>query len=189
MRDNNLRRALAGLVRGKTVLELGCGEGHLTETILRDAKSVTAVDISQIAIERAVARKIKNACFVQSDFLEQSFTDHDVIAALECICYLSRDELNRFLQKVTTEHKGRTLAVSIPIIGSNEHRIYFTHAEMMALLSHHDFSNITSFNLTVYWRPALARVIANLCKLPLGHLAVDFLPDRFIYQRLYVATA
>ena len=33
-RDNILRTRLADLVRGRSVLELGCGEGHLTEAIL-----------------------------------------------------------------------------------------------------------------------------------------------------------
>jgi ubiquinone/menaquinone biosynthesis C-methylase UbiE len=38
-RDRALSRIIGPYVAGKTVLELGCGEGHLTASIFRDAKS------------------------------------------------------------------------------------------------------------------------------------------------------
>lgn len=171
------------------MLELGCGEGHLTEAVLREAKRVTGIDISGIAVNRALMRNLTNAEFLRCDFLEYPFSGYDIITALECICYLSSDELERFFHKVKTEHRGKILAISIPIIGSNEHRTYFTHAQVMNALKHHSFSEINNFNLTVYWRPLAARIAANLCKLPFGHHAVDILPERFIYQRLYLAIA
>jgi len=37
LRDKVLRRAVAKFVPGKSVLELGCGEGHLTQAILNSA--------------------------------------------------------------------------------------------------------------------------------------------------------
>jgi cyclopropane fatty-acyl-phospholipid synthase-like methyltransferase len=37
LRDKVLRRSVARFVTGKKVLELGCGEGHLTQTIFWDA--------------------------------------------------------------------------------------------------------------------------------------------------------
>src|SRR6266481_2608373 len=72
-RDKGLRRSISKFVVGKSVLELGCGEGHLTQSILSQAQTVTGVDISDVAIERAKARNIKNARFKTSDFLGVSF--------------------------------------------------------------------------------------------------------------------
>jgi len=57
-RDKVLRHWLSELVRGQTVLELGCGEGHLTQAVFGEAKSVTGIDISDVAIDRARSRKI-----------------------------------------------------------------------------------------------------------------------------------
>src|SRR5712671_6727429 len=45
-RDNVLRRCLKPFIRDKSVLELGCGEGHLTHTIFSKARSVVGIDIS-----------------------------------------------------------------------------------------------------------------------------------------------
>lgn len=49
-RDRALGRCIGPFVAGKTVLELGCGEGHLTKTIFAGARSVTGIDISDIAM-------------------------------------------------------------------------------------------------------------------------------------------
>lgn len=52
-RDEVLRRSVARFVTGKKVLELGCGEGHLTQALFWDAASVKGVDISRL---RSVGR-------------------------------------------------------------------------------------------------------------------------------------
>jgi SAM-dependent methyltransferase len=51
-RSRAYERCLAPYIDGRSVLELGCGEGHLTRTVLARAESVLAVDISEIALER-----------------------------------------------------------------------------------------------------------------------------------------
>jgi cyclopropane fatty-acyl-phospholipid synthase-like methyltransferase len=83
-------------VTNKAVLELGCGEGHLTASIFRKAARVCGVDISAIAISRATALSLPNASFQASDFLNVSFAGHDVIAAIECIYYLAPEEQEAF---------------------------------------------------------------------------------------------
>src|SRR5450432_429386 len=84
-RDKGLRRSISKFVIGKSVLELGCGEGHLTQSIFSETRMVTGVDIREIAIERAKARNIQNARFENSDFLKISFDGYDVITAIECL--------------------------------------------------------------------------------------------------------
>ena len=68
-RDNALRRSVARFVTGKRVLELGCGEGHLTQALFFDAASVKGIDISGVAIGRATAKRLPNATFENLDFL------------------------------------------------------------------------------------------------------------------------
>jgi 2-polyprenyl-3-methyl-5-hydroxy-6-metoxy-1,4-benzoquinol methylase len=52
-RDKVLRHRLRKYIHGKSVLELGCGEVHLTQTVFDEARAVTGIDISDVAIERA----------------------------------------------------------------------------------------------------------------------------------------
>ena len=88
----NLRRHLSPIVSGQSVLDVGCGEGFLTEAILGSAKSIKGIDISRVAIDRAEARSLSNAHFEQSDFLDCSFSGYDLISALECLYYLRPED-------------------------------------------------------------------------------------------------
>src|SRR3979409_653903 len=62
-RDKVLRRCLKPFIRDKSVLELGCGEGHLTQAIFSKARSVVSIDISDVAIARAKSLNLPNARF------------------------------------------------------------------------------------------------------------------------------
>ncbi len=127
-RDRVLRRRLTRSIRNKSVLELGCGEGHLTQTIFHKARSVIAVDISDVAIARAKSLNLRNARFETADLLETSLAGYDVIAAIECIYYLSRQEQEAFLEKVAREHSGKMLLLSGPIV---DYPRYFSHRRLM----------------------------------------------------------
>ena len=105
-RDKALGRCVGPFVAGERVLELGCGEGHLTAAIFGAAGWVTGVDISDVAITRARALDLANARFNCRDFMDVSFRGYDVIAAIESLHYLSREEQRAFLDKVKREHRG-----------------------------------------------------------------------------------
>jgi predicted TPR repeat methyltransferase len=75
VRDIVLRDRLAKYIRGKSVLELGCGEGHLTQVVFDKARSVNGVDISDVAIARARSLNLPNATFESGDFLGTPFRD------------------------------------------------------------------------------------------------------------------
>jgi predicted TPR repeat methyltransferase len=191
-RDNALRRSVARFVTGKRVLELGCGEGHLTQALFFDAASVKGIDISGVAIERAIGKRLPNATFENLDFLDISYEGYGVIAAIECLYYLSASEQEAFFAKVAREHSGKTLIISCPIIGQNEHRKYFTHKEVLDTLARHGISVIEFHNLNVHRKTprvnrAVANVAAALVRAPFGRLWLNALPDRLIYQRCYVA--
>src|SRR5437879_13369395 len=91
-RDKVLRRCLKPFIRDKSVLELGCGEGHLTHAIFSKARPVVGIDISDVAIARAKSLNLPTARFERADFLQASFEGYDVIAAVECLYCLSRQE-------------------------------------------------------------------------------------------------
>jgi cyclopropane fatty-acyl-phospholipid synthase-like methyltransferase len=113
-RDKVLRRHLTRSIRHKSVLELGCGEGHVTQAVFHRARSVIAVDISDVATARAKLLHLRNARFDTADFLDISFEGYDVIAAIECIYYLSHQEQGAFLRRLAREHSGKLLLLRVP---------------------------------------------------------------------------
>jgi len=185
-RDKVLRRCLTPFIRKKSVLELGCGEGHLTEVVFNKARSVVGVDISDVAIARAKSLNLRNARFESDDLLRTSFEGYDIIAAIECIYYLSLQERGVFLEKIVQEHSGKLLLLSGPIV---DYRRYFSHKRLMYEVTTLGFTLVKSYNLSVYWHPFSSRVIGNLLKLPLGHTLLGWLPEPMIYQRLYAIRA
>lgn len=83
--------AALGAGRLGRILELACAEGHLTERLARRAASVTALDISAVAIDRA-RRRAPAASFVEADLLvwEPEEAAFDAIVAAEVLYYLDR---------------------------------------------------------------------------------------------------
>jgi predicted TPR repeat methyltransferase len=176
-RDKILRRCGPRFVTSKSVLELGCGEGHLTQAILSSARSITGVDISDVVIARALAR------FETSDFLSVSFKGYDIIAAIECLHYLTPKDQEAFFEKIVREHRG-ILILSGPIIGENEHRKYFTHDALLETFGRHGLSMIECHNLNVYRKRS--NLAAVLVRLPFGSWLLHYLPSNLIYQRCYI---
>jgi predicted TPR repeat methyltransferase len=187
-RDRVLSAATGRYVSGKSVLELGCGEGHLTASIFRSARSIKGVDISSVAISRAAALSLPNASFEISDFLNVSFAGYEVIAAIECLYYLSANEQEAFFRKLATEHAGKVFILSGPIIGSNEHRTYFTHDGIAATFARHGLSVVEWHNINAHRKAGIAATIAAAAsRLPFGSHVLTALPERLVYQRCYIA--
>lgn len=167
------------------MLELGCGEGHLAQTVFCDACAVMGIDISNVAISRAAARDLPNARFQVADLLDIPFADHDVIAAIECLYYLSPAEQDILFDKVATEHRGKPFVLSVPIIGGK----YPTHPGVMRSFARHGMALVKSHNLTIRNDTMRSRALAIALKLaPLGHILLDRVPAEFIYQRCCVAS-
>jgi SAM-dependent methyltransferase len=188
-RDKVLRHRLATFIRQKSVLELGCGEGHLTQVVFDQARSITGVDISNIAIERAKARNLPNANFESQDFLSTSFVGYDVIAALECVYYLSATEQDQLFAKIAREHPKKLFILSGPIIGENQHRKYFTHCGLLDMFRRHRFSVEEWRNISIQPIDALRAIATVLVRLPMGLWLMDWLPEALVYQRIYVIKA
>ena len=187
-RDKALRRCIARFTDGKSVLELGCGEGHLTGTVFAGAKRVHGVDISEVAIERARAIGLPNATFETADFLGASVRGYDVVTAIECLYYLAPADQDLFLAKVAAQHRGKLLIVSGPIIGKTERFNYFTHDALLCSFTEHGISVLQFHNLNLR-RRGFASTIADKvgARLPLSGALLDRLPERWINQRCYAA--
>jgi cyclopropane fatty-acyl-phospholipid synthase-like methyltransferase len=183
-RDRTFRRFLPDLIRGRTVLELGCGEGHLTEALFSEARAITAIDISRVAIERAKARNLTNARFEIADFLAAPFSGYDIITAIECVYYLAPDEQDAFFAKVAREHAGKTLILSGPIIGDGQHRRYFTHAQLVETFARYRMMVVSYHNLRVHRSGTLTMLTDWLARAIPQFL--DWLPSTLIFQRCYI---
>jgi 2-polyprenyl-3-methyl-5-hydroxy-6-metoxy-1,4-benzoquinol methylase len=90
----NLMQMIAA-AGGRTVHEVGCGEGHVTRELSDRFESVIASDISQLCIQEA--RKSvpgKNVQFIQSDLLTLDRSDHqaDLIMCCEVLEHLPEPE-------------------------------------------------------------------------------------------------
>ena len=68
---------------------------------------MVGIDISDVAIARAKSLNLPNARFESADFLQASFENYDVIAAIECVNYLSLPERGAFLEKVARNTRAR----------------------------------------------------------------------------------
>jgi SAM-dependent methyltransferase len=187
-RDKALSRVIGPYVVGKDVLELGCGEGHLTSSIFRAARAIRGVDISSVAVKRATALALSNATFEASNFLNVSFADCDVIAAVECLYYLSPDEQEMFYRKLVREHAGKIFILTGPIIGANEFRTYFTHVGIQKTFARYGLTFVEWRNLNAYRKAGLGGTIAAVAsRLPMSSALLALCPERFVYQRCYVA--
>jgi 2-polyprenyl-3-methyl-5-hydroxy-6-metoxy-1,4-benzoquinol methylase len=177
-RDRMLRRCMSPFIAGKSVLELGCGEGHLTQAVFNTAKNITGIDLSQVAIQRAKTLDLPNASFASADFLNVSFAGYDTIAAIECLYYLTPEDQETFFAKIAREHHG-ILIVSGPVIRGK----YFRHVALMDRLER--LGEVEWHNLNVYRRNIVATLAAIVVRLPFGDRLLDILPEKLIYQRCY----
>ncbi len=88
--------ALLGDVRGRQVLEVGCGAGPLTELLIDAGANVTAVDVSSGMIELARARLNGRASLLVADISEPlAFADDasfDIVVGSLVLHYIERWE-------------------------------------------------------------------------------------------------
>jgi SAM-dependent methyltransferase len=114
MYEGQLKTIKSLVNTGQDILDVGAGDGLLAETLLKDAKTLTALDISLKRIKRC-AERCKNDYFIVADaevlpFKQESF---DCIVASELIEHLIYPE--KFLRSAYNAlKKGGTLIISTP---------------------------------------------------------------------------
>jgi 2-polyprenyl-3-methyl-5-hydroxy-6-metoxy-1,4-benzoquinol methylase len=192
-RRENVIQSLSNLLQDKNVIELGCGEGHLSQMLARSCKRLLGLDISQTAINRAQERHIANASFIAGSMTDMAFYgSFDVAVVIEALYYLSAADQSTVLSAI--KKMRATLIISAPIIGSNEHRIYYTKTELISLLTSHGFKVEQQRVLSLYWEvKAIDRIAIQSFKLlylvlpaALMDPIYERLPERWAYQMLFV---
>ena len=102
----NLTRAITSgndpNLRQRRVLELGCGGGQpVTQKLVNNGASVTAVDLSAEQIKLAVKNVPKGAQFVNASMTKLSFpeTTFEAVVAMYCIFHLTLDDQKSMMDK------------------------------------------------------------------------------------------
>ncbi len=89
--------------RAREALELGCGEGRWSKHCAALADHVTAIDISDLAIRRALkANQLPNVTFRQGDVvsIDQPPESLDFVFCSEVLYYLTLEQLDRTVERV-----------------------------------------------------------------------------------------
>lgn len=100
------RALLKNVVKGRTIVELGCGSALLMEDILSfGAAKYTGIDISSVAIEAAKKRISKSKNFSKAELLVKNIKDiehieADIVFSLGLFDWFDLDEISFFLKKL-----------------------------------------------------------------------------------------
>jgi 2-polyprenyl-3-methyl-5-hydroxy-6-metoxy-1,4-benzoquinol methylase len=167
---------VARFLQGRTVLEMGCGDGFVTDLLARHAQRVHAFDINPRAI--AFARMIVEDPHVTFEVAsagqlasaaERVGATVEVVASFEVIEHLDAGELDAFLsqaRQVLTPSNGR-LILTTPNgarrgSGRNPHHAHeFASAELSGALASAGFHDVRVSGL--YLQPPWVRLehVAN----------------------------
>ncbi len=117
------------------VLDVPCGDGRLTELLVKKGCDVVAADISKEQIRRARNRRMTNVEFIVCDAekLPRRYSVFDLIVVWDALHYLTRPEsFLKELSRISISNSGRILMnVSIQqskmeqVLGKILRRIYY----------------------------------------------------------------
>ena len=106
------------------VLDIGCGEGYLSERLCPISGEILAIDISKMAIERARRRaKHKNINFSAADILALELRQRfNLIVCSEVLVYLNPRQIQEVAVRLVNwlEPEGRLLLVNVFAKGEAE---------------------------------------------------------------------
>ena len=109
-RMDNALTILSPLVRGRTILDLGCGSGIFDRFLIHaGAVDVWGIDFSNSAIERAKERaaelKINDKCHYEcAAITEANFPRTDITVALGLLDYLAPNEVIAVFRKTESQY-------------------------------------------------------------------------------------
>ncbi|MCL4400839.1 MAG: class I SAM-dependent methyltransferase [Candidatus Parvarchaeota archaeon] len=102
---------LLGAVKGKKVLELGCGGGQCSVTLAKKGAICTGIDISEKQLEHAVKLAEKNS--VRINFIKKSFSEldafpknsYDIVISVFALQYAERlDRIFRSIKRILKQN-------------------------------------------------------------------------------------
>jgi 2-polyprenyl-3-methyl-5-hydroxy-6-metoxy-1,4-benzoquinol methylase len=102
----------------RSILEVGCGEGHQSEYLQKVCPEVYGVDVSETAIERAKQR-VPGAQFAAADIFSQPWGNEpgrfDLVVACEVLYYVA--DMQRTIDEMNKLGKSCLVTIFAPAIG------------------------------------------------------------------------
>ena len=112
-----------GDVRGKRILDAGCGAGQMTHELALRGAEVVAVDISpslvEIARKRLPSALSHQVTFHAGDMLDPALGDFDHVVAMDSLIYYDAADINRSLSTLFQRTSGKivfTVAPRTPLL-------------------------------------------------------------------------
>jgi len=87
-----------------SILDLGCGKGAFSKRMVRLGRTITSIDISEIAINHA--KKIKGINAICGDVRYHEFPDVDLTVVSQVLCYFNDYEVRRCLYHIWEHTKN-----------------------------------------------------------------------------------
>lgn len=162
---------LIGETNYKNILDIGCGEGYLTEKLANIGSKVTALDISRHALKRARNRlKSKtNVTFICSDILSwqagrQTEERFDLIICSEVLYYLNLNQIKMIIPKIISWLTPYGKLILTHIVTKEESQDGLPLKKLGAKTIHPLFINSPYFN-TIYYEDCGTYIITLLEKI------------------------
>jgi 2-polyprenyl-3-methyl-5-hydroxy-6-metoxy-1,4-benzoquinol methylase len=199
-RDYFFDKAFKENIEGRKILEIGCGEGNISEIINKYCSSGIGIDLSKTAIKRAKREKISKFTFKVDDLFNYNYNSYDSLIALEVIYYLTKKEREKFFKKFS-ETQNKILIFSTPIIGENHHRNYFTEPEIIEICRKYNLTIKKTVKLNIYQYSGknifekfiaffllfiYSKYFLGILKFNFLYQGLRFIPDKYIFQKLFV---
>jgi ubiquinone/menaquinone biosynthesis C-methylase UbiE len=146
---------LFGNLRGKRVLEVGCGQGEFSLWLAgRDPTVLVGADLSGVAVSRAKERTGSRAAFIVSDIQQMPFPDEafDVVVSCETVEHVPNPQLAvRELARVL--RPGGTLVLTTPnyLNAMGLYRIYLRLRGRRFTEVGQPINQLTSIPRSIFW--------------------------------------
>ncbi|MCX6164302.1 MAG: SAM-dependent methyltransferase [Ignavibacteriae bacterium] len=134
------------------ILEIGCAEGNFSEYLDKENFKTTAIDISEVAIERAKKKSLKNVNFICSemnDFIQHTdIESYDIVLMMECYYYMSSEQRNIFLKELAKKINPETnIILTTPIRKKN--LMFSAESRLVNIFHYRGFEKEESFSSIV----------------------------------------
>ena len=134
---------IKNLPKGKSVLDVGCGDGFFSGLLKEHGLKVTGIDYNKRGI--AFARALNPDCtFIEDDLRTHEFKDKFDIATFICVLEHIAPEYHKLtLDKIHSAIKSKgKLVITIPSVFMKVHKyhyVHFTISDIINILSNSNF--------------------------------------------------